>query len=131
MPASRCYSGPCTAIGKSAKDQRAGRIHGRMGLTLIMERTSWTDERVNDAMARIDQRFDGVERRLDAIDRRFEAVDRRFDSIDRRLDNMSVELREVRGDLLALNRQFGRLGWALAGGMFIQLVAIILTRSGA
>jgi chromosome segregation ATPase len=82
-----------------------------------MERTLWTDERVSDAISRIDQRFD--------------AIERRFDTIDRRLDSLSTELREIRSELLALNRQFGRVGWALAGAMFIQLVAIILTRSGA
>jgi tetrahydromethanopterin S-methyltransferase subunit G len=86
---------------------------------------------MSDAMARIDQRFDAVERRLDAVDHRFEAVDRRFDSVDRRLDTMSVELREVRGELAAMNRQFGRFGWALAGAMFIQFVVIVVTRAGA
>jgi hypothetical protein len=95
-----------------------------------MERTLWTDERVNDAMGRMDQRFDAVDERFEAIDKRFDAIDRRFNTVERRLDCMAVELREVRGGHSALNRQFGRIGWGIGGATFIQLVAIIVTRTG-
>jgi hypothetical protein len=35
---------------------------------LCMERTVWTDERLDDGFARIDERFDQVDRRLDRIE---------------------------------------------------------------
>jgi hypothetical protein len=35
---------------------------------MVMERTLWSDERIDDAMARIEKRFDAVERRLDRIE---------------------------------------------------------------
>ena len=47
-----------------------------------MERTMWSD-------ARLDERFD-------AIDRRFDAVDQRFDAVDRRLDRLEGEIRDLR-----------------------------------
>ena len=33
-----------------------------------MERTLWTDERLDDAIARIDARFDQLERRMDRVE---------------------------------------------------------------
>ena len=89
-------------------------------LTLIVERTLWTDERVTDAMTRIDQRFD-------AVDRRFDAVDRRFDAIDRRFDGIHNELREIRTTVGALQRQFAQVGWALATAVFLQTIALVVT----
>jgi tetrahydromethanopterin S-methyltransferase subunit G len=78
-----------------------------------MERSAWTDERLSDAIARIDQRFD--------------SVDRRFDVIDRRFDRVESELRDIRGELIGLQRQFAQAGWALAGAVFVQLIAIVVT----
>jgi hypothetical protein len=73
-----------------------------------VERSVWTDERVDDAIARIDQRFD-------AVDRSFERV--------------FSEFAAVRAELLALHRQFAQAGWALAGAVFIQLVVLVVTVS--
>ena len=47
------------------------------------------------------------------------------------LRRLGVDLPAFRGELAAMNRQFGRFGWALAGAMFIQFVVIIVTRAGA
>jgi hypothetical protein len=48
-------------------------------------RESWTDERLDDFAAHVDQRFDAVDRRFDAVDRRFDALDQRFDALQRTL----------------------------------------------
>ena len=34
----------------------------------MAERTKWTDERLNDAMVRIDGRFDAVDNRFDRVE---------------------------------------------------------------
>lgn len=80
-----------------------------------MERTLWTDERVTDAVTRIDQRF--------------EAVEHRFDSVDRRLDGIHDELREIRASIGTFQRQFAQIGWGLAAALFLQTIAFVVTTS--
>lgn len=50
-------------------------------------RESWTDKRLDDFAAHVDQRFDAVDRRLDGVERRvedgFARVDSRFDALQR------------------------------------------------
>jgi len=50
-------------------------------------RESWTDERLDDFAAHVDQRFDAVDKRLDRIEDRLEQgfarFDARFDSVQR------------------------------------------------
>jgi hypothetical protein len=40
-----------------------------------MERTKWTDERVDDLVSHVDARFTQVDRRFDEVDRRFDRVE--------------------------------------------------------
>jgi hypothetical protein len=40
-----------------------------------MERTTWTDERVDDLVKSVDRRFDQVDQRFDQVDRRFDRVE--------------------------------------------------------
>ena len=47
-----------------------------------MERTKWTDERVDDLVSHVDACFTQVDRRFDEVDRRFDCVDRRFDRVE-------------------------------------------------
>jgi hypothetical protein len=95
-----------------------------------VERTLWTDERMDDAIARIDSRFDQVDRRFDQIDRRFQAVDRRFEALEHRMDRgfegVAAEFRGLRGYLAASNRQLTQIGWALVGILFVQLIAAVV-----
>ncbi|MFL5895168.1 MAG: hypothetical protein ACJ76Z_08640 [Thermoleophilaceae bacterium] len=60
---------------------------------------AWTEERIDDAMTGIDQRFDAVERRLDRI--------------EMRLDQL------IRQQLV--------FGWGLAAALMAQFVAFVLT----
>jgi hypothetical protein len=70
---------------------------------------------VDDAITRIDQRFD--------------AVDRRFDTVDHSFERVFSELATMRGELLALHRQFAQAGGVLAGAVFVQLIALVVTVS--
>ena len=54
-------------------------------------------------------------------------IDQRFDAVDRNLDRLFAELRDVRSELVGLQRQFAHAGWALAGAVFVQLIAIIVS----
>jgi hypothetical protein len=63
-----------------------------------VERTTWTDERLDDAFTRFDRRFDQIEARMDP---NFERV---WD-----------EFRELRGEISSSNRQLAQIGWGLVG----------------
>jgi hypothetical protein len=81
---------------------------------------------MDDAIGRIDQRFDDV-------DRRFDAVDRRFDEMRAEMRDMRVEFRDeirlLRGDLNAMHRQQALIGWGIAGALLAQLVTFVITQS--
>jgi hypothetical protein len=96
-----------------------GRIPGTSGLTLVVERTSWTDERLDDAIARIEQRFDAVDRRFDAVDQRFERVDDGFNRV-------WAEFAAVRSEIGATNRLIAQIGGGLVGVFLAQTIAVIV-----
>lgn len=54
---------------------------------MAVMRQSWTDDRLDDFRARVDERFDGVDRRLDRIDDRLNTdlprLDQRIDGLHR------------------------------------------------
>jgi hypothetical protein len=66
-----------------------------------MERTMWSDTRLDD---------------------RFDAIDRRFDGVDARLDRVDVDIRELRTLMFQL---WGTNMLAI----LVTLVAVIVTRS--
>lgn len=70
-----------------------------------MERTAWTDARLDDAITRIEQRFESIDRRLDRIDQNFD---------------------RVWGEFAAVHRLIAQLGWGIAAALFIQLVAALV-----
>jgi hypothetical protein len=88
-----------------------------------MERPTWTDERLDDAIARIEQRFDTVDRRFDAVDRRFEAMERRMED---GFTGVRTELAALRGELVATNRLVAQIGWGVAGVFLAQTIALIV-----
>ncbi len=53
-----------------------------------MERSRWTDERLDDLAGAIGDRFDQVDNRFDQIDNRFHRVDR--------FDRVHQDIRELR-----------------------------------
>lgn len=77
-----------------------------------MERTAWTDERLEDAFTRFDRRFDQIEARMD---RNFERV---WD-----------EFRELRREISSSNRQLAQIGWGLVGILIVQTIAAVVALS--
>lgn len=88
-------------------------------------RQSWTDDRLDDFRVEVGQRFDAIDRKFDAIDRKFEAVDRKFEVVDQRFEGMDerlarvdTDLRELRGEIHAMQRTMVQIG----GSMMITFV---------
>ena len=55
-----------------------------------MERTVWTDERLDDMVDRIDQRFDQVDRRFDQVDARMDRLEARMDAMQHQMVNFAI-----------------------------------------
>jgi hypothetical protein len=74
-------------------------------------RVNWTDDRLDNLGARMDERFD--------------AVDRQFGEIDRRLGRVEEELKLQRGEFAALNQRLDSIVLALiyVGGGLIAVLA--------
>lgn len=77
-----------------------------------MERTVWTDERVDDAIARMDRTF----ARLDA----------NFDRAWNEFGALRTEMRDMRNDMAASGRQLSQIGWALVGILLTQFMAAVI-----
>jgi uncharacterized protein (DUF3084 family) len=72
-------------------------------------RETWTDARLTDFAAHVDQRFDAVDRRFEAVDQRFEAVDQRFEAVDQRFDAVDQRFDAVDQRFDAVDRRFDRV----------------------
>lgn len=70
-----------------------------------MERSLWTDERIDDRMDRIDERFD--------------RVDARFDRVDE-------QLREIRTELAAINARMFNGSIAMVAAMLTIFVTLLI-----
>jgi hypothetical protein len=71
-----------------------------------MERTTWTDERIDDLTGQLDARLDGLDRRFDEA---------RHD-VNHRFDRVEGDLKELR-----------QMVWYLWGSMLIGFLVIIAT----
>lgn len=97
-------------------------------------RSTWTDERLDDGLRRVDQRFDEVDRRFDEVNERFDrfeaTVERRFDRNETRIELLTAELIELRRDMSAgfeaMNKTLTRLGFGLGFSMFFVLLTAFL-----
>lgn len=69
-------------------------------MVVMTPREIWTDERLDEFKASVNQRFD--------------EVDRRFDEIDRRLDRMDADIRELRQAVTRMSESMNRNFIALA-----------------
>jgi archaellum component FlaC len=99
-------------------------------------RQSWTDERLDDLNAkvdqrfdqvdqrfdRVDQRFDRVDRRFEQVDRRFEQVDRRFEQVDQRFDRVELDIREFRSEI---NGRFDSMQRTMLQSTVLVIVALL------
>lgn len=66
----------------------------------MIPRETWSDERLDEFKASVNQRFD--------------EVDRRFDEVDKRLDRMDEDIRELRQAVARLSESMNRNFIALA-----------------
>jgi hypothetical protein len=84
---------------------------------------AWTDDRIDDAMTRIDRGFESLrnEMREMRAEMRTELRELRGE--------MHTEFRAVRADLGAGQRQQAMIGWAIAGALLAQLVTFVITQS--
>ena len=87
---------------------------------MAMERSRWTDERLDDLAGGIGNRFDQVDKRFDQVDNRFAQVDKRFDRVDREFDRVHEDIRELRQWIFRLT-----IGMSVG---FISVLSAILVR---
>jgi predicted nuclease with TOPRIM domain len=86
---------------------------------IIMEamRDAWTDDRMDDLVARMDRGFTQADARMDRfenriqasfdkIDKRFEKMEARFEKVDARFEKMDERFERVDGRFEKLNERF-------------------------
>jgi hypothetical protein len=52
-----------------------------------VERALWTDERIDDVVDRVDQRFAAGDHRLERLERRFDRLEDQIDALRREMHN--------------------------------------------
>ena len=76
---------------------------------------AWTDDRIDDLVLRIDRGFD--ELRNEMREMRSE------------MREMRSETREMRSEIVAMHRHQATMGWGIAGALFVQLIAFVITQA--
>jgi hypothetical protein len=71
---------------------------------------------LDDAIARIDARFDRVDRSFDRV----------WDEFRELRTEISASSRNLRDEISSSNRQLAQIGWALVGILLVQLIAAIV-----
>jgi hypothetical protein len=85
-----------------------------------MERSIWTDERLNDMASTVD-------RNVSLLGQEVRALREETASEFRALrQETSSEFRALRADLSAWQRQIARIGWAFATGLLATLAAALI-----
>jgi chromosome segregation ATPase len=77
---------------------------------------AWTDERLDDPAAS-----------LRPLPAQMARVEERLESVERRLDDLIEEMRLMRQDMSAMQRQFAQQGWAMAIALIGALIAVIVS----
>jgi len=62
-------------------------------MVVMTPRASWTDERLDEFKASVNQRFD-------QIDKRFDQVDKRFEQVERQIGEVKGEVKELRQTMM-------------------------------
>jgi len=81
-------------------------------------RKSWTDSRLDDFAAQTDRRFDAVDQRFDDLERRMDAGFNRIDT----------DIREMRGEIGALQRTILQVGSGVGGAMAVGVLGLLATQ---
>ena len=81
-----------------------------------MERSTWTDDRIDERMAAIDITFGRIDKNMDVL----------RDEMRGLRQDMSVEMRGLREEMSALQRQVAQIGWGVTGSLIAAMVALII-----
>jgi hypothetical protein len=76
-----------------------------------LNRVAWTDERIDDALTRIDRRFESLR-----------------DEMRETRTEMHTEFRALRAEINARQRQVTMIGWGIASAFILQSVAFVVTQ---
>jgi DNA anti-recombination protein RmuC len=101
-----------------------------MLMVVMTPRETWTDERLDEFKASVNQRFDEVDKRFDQVDKRFEQVDKRFEQVDDRFNRVEAQMKEgfarVDADIRELRQTVERMNMRMTTG-FIGLAGLIVS----
>lgn len=86
-------------------------------MVVMTPRETWTDERLDEFKASVNQRFDEV-------DKRFDQLDKRLDGIDADIRELRGEIRQVREGMEAMQRTMLHGVIGLGGMMITGFVAL-------
>lgn len=92
----------------------------------MSERSSWTDERMDDFVAHLTARFDQVDARFANLEAR---MDGGFARIEARLDRMDARTDRILDQLFATQRQIAVGAWAIVAVLVAQVVAFTITQA--
>jgi chromosome segregation ATPase len=92
-----------------------------------MERTGWTDERLDEKMAAIDHTFDRIDDDLGDLRSEMRELRREFRE---EMRAMRLELKEeiagMRSDLSDLQGRLVQIGFGLVGALVMSLIALLV-----
>lgn len=72
--------------------------------------------KILEKLETIDDKFDVIDKRFDLIDDRFDAMDDRLDTMDKRMDRMDEDIQFVRGTVVRIENEHGKILGALYDG---------------
>jgi hypothetical protein len=81
-----------------------------------MERSAWTDERLDDLAATVDRNFGLLRGDIRGVREELGAL----------REDTHAEFGALRADLSAWQRQIAQIGWALATALIVALVALLV-----
>jgi archaellum component FlaC len=81
-------------------------------MVVMAPRQTWTDERLDEFKASVNQRFD--------------EVDKRFDQVDKRLDGIDADIRELRGDIKQIRESMEAMQRTMVQGA-IGICGVMIT----
>ena len=84
-----------------------------------MERTAWTDERLDERMTAVDQRFDRLDRKIDDL----------RDEMRAGFAEMRAEMAALRADFNSLRNVLIQVAFGLAGVLTAGIVALVIAQA--
>jgi tetrahydromethanopterin S-methyltransferase subunit G len=76
---------------------------------MAVERTRWSEERLDDLAARMNDQYTELVAKLDRLDNRFDRIEDRFERLDSKVDGLRGEFYDTRRWVLAMWLGFAAL----------------------